>query len=235
MPKHRGGLLVINKPSGLTSFQVVKAARKILREKKVGHCGTLDPMATGVLLVLFGEATVHSGALMSGTKVYCAEMKLGLKTDTGDITGKILQTGNVPPLTVQSVESAFRSFTGEIEQKPPMYSAVKHKGRKLYDYARDGIEIDRQPRKVTVFSLSLIELQIFLIRFRLECSKGTYVRSLVEDIGDFLGVPATLSGLERERSGQFSIRSSIAWEEFKGMNRRELLNRSLAIGDLVPK
>ena len=227
-----GGLLNVNKPSGPTSFQIVKHVRKILQVKKVGHCGTLDPMASGVLLVLFGSATVYSEKFMSKEKVYRGEMRLGLKTDSGDITGNILETAPVPDLDSKTVRSALKRFTGEITQVPPMYSAVKWKGRKLYEYARKGLEIDRKPRKVTVFSFHLLGQAGHAFQFRLACSKGTYVRTLVEDVGEFLKVPATLSLLVREKSGPYSLDSSISWEELCSMDRKTLLSKSVSLPQL---
>ncbi len=221
-----GGLLNVNKPSGIRSFSIIETVRSILQEKKVGHCGTLDPMASGVLLVLFGKATSFSDALMSGEKVYRGEMKLGLKTDTGDITGKVLETAPVPELDSSAIQAAFQKFVGEIKQIPPMYSAVKWKGRKLYQYARAGLPAQRGPRQVTVFSFDLLRHEKETIEFRVACSKGTYVRTLIEDVGVSLGLPATLSSLVREKSGRHSLDASIGWESLCRMDRETLLSRS---------
>jgi tRNA pseudouridine55 synthase len=223
----RGGVLNISKPSGLTSFQVVRQVRRILGEKRVGHCGTLDPMASGVLVVVFGSATVLQDQFMAGEKVYRAEMKLGIKTDTGDITGKPLMTCEPPKISTLQIQKAFDKFTGEISQVPPMYSALKRDGKPLYAYARAGVEVHRDPRPVTIHALTLIALRHPVIEFRVVCSKGTYVRTLVEDLGEFLGVPATLSGLVREKVGKFSIDQSLSWEQLAGMGRDELFARSL--------
>lgn len=224
-----GGLLNINKPAGLTSFQVVKKIRTILKIKRVGHCGTLDPMAQGVLLIVFGSATAFSDELMSGEKVYWGEMRLGIKTDTGDITGKVMETMIPPQAERETVEKIFRDFVGEIDQVPPMFSAIKKNGMKLYDYARKGIEIVRPPRKVKIHSLDLLGLDPGLIRFRVACSKGTYIRSLVEDIGEVLEVPATLSALTRERSGSFAVEQSLNWNEVLRMRPDELLSKAIAV------
>jgi tRNA pseudouridine55 synthase len=168
----RGGILNISKPSGLTSFQVVRQVRRILGEKRVGHCGTLDPMASGVLVVVFGSATVLQDQFMAGEKVYRAEMKLGIKTDTGDITGKPLMTCEPPKISTLQIQKAFEKFTGEISQVPPMYSALKRDGKPLYAYARAGVEVHRDPRPVTIHALTLIALRHPVIEFRVVCSKG---------------------------------------------------------------
>lgn len=222
-----GGLLNLNKPTGLTSFQVVRQVRRILGEKRVGHCGTLDPLASGVLVVLFGSACALQDQFMAGDKVYRAEMKLGVKTDTGDITGKVLMACDPPKVSSEAVRRAFQKFTGEISQVPPMYSALKRAGKPLYEYAREGVEVEREARTVTIRSLELIFLRHPLIEFRVVCSKGTYVRTLVEDIGEHLGVPATLSGLVREKVGRFAIEQSLEWEKLVRMGREELLAHSL--------
>lgn len=223
----QGGILNVNKPSHLTSFRVVSEIRKILNEKKVGHCGTLDPIATGVLVILFGSATAYSNELMSKEKVYRVEMLLGAKTDSGDVTGQVIRTAPPPLLNRRTVEQAFQRFTGEIVQLPPMFSAIKFKGKKLYEYARQKIEVERPARKVKIFSIRLIRLLRSAIEFRLVCSKGTYVRSLVEDLGEFLGVPATVKSLIRERSGEFYIEESLDWDELVRMSRRELISRAI--------
>jgi len=231
--KNEGGILNINKPAGLTSFAVVQQIRRILNERKVGHCGTLDPMATGVLVVLFGNAVSRQDEYMTREKVYRAGMRLGIKTDTGDITGNVVQSSLPPVLSDAAVRTALEKFTGEIEQLPPMYSAVKFKGRRLYQYAREGKEIARPPRKVNILSIDLLSIKHPVIDFRVVCSKGTYIRTLVEDIGSCLNVPATLESLERERSGGFSIDDSLGWETLVRMSREDLISRSVVYGDLL--
>jgi len=223
----KSGILVINKPTRCTSFQVVREVRRILEIEKVGHCGTLDPMASGVMVILFGSATSFSEELMNHDKVYRAGMLLGIKTDTGDGTGKILHTASVPAFSRGEIENTLSKFSGEIDQIPPMFSAIKWKGRKLYEYARKGIEVERNPRKIFIHSITLLEHEKSYIQFRMACSKGTYVRSLVEDIGEVLRVPATLTDLIREKSGSFSIRESISWDDLNRMSRDELLSKSI--------
>ncbi len=221
-----GGLLNIDKPSGITSFRVVKEARRILGVKKVGHCGTLDPMASGVLLVVFGRATRQVPSLMLGRKVYRATIKLGLRTDTGDRTGSVLEESAVPALRRETVLDALKNFIGTIKQVPPMYSALKHRGKKLYEYARKGVTIERPPREIEIYSLDLLEMTADTLNIRTVCSKGTYVRTLAEDIGRALGLPATLSALVREAVGPYGIDESIPGGSLPGMTAEELLRRA---------
>ncbi len=224
------GLLNINKPQGITSFRVVKEVRRLLGVKKVGHCGTLDPMASGVLLVVFGRsATRQVPLLMQGAKTYRAEIRLGLRTDTGDATGKVLEQLPVPEISREKIESVLREFTGTIEQIPPMFSALKHRGKKLYEYARRGVAIKRAPRKIEIYSLVLIRESIAedrTLEIRAVCSKGTYVRTLAEDIGRRLGTVATLSALVREAVGPYKIEDSFPGESLPGARREALLHKA---------
>lgn len=194
------GVFLINKPKGITSHTVVSCMRKILNTRRIGHAGTLDPMATGVLVVLVGKATKLSDLLLSEEKRYRAGILLGTITDTYDITGEILEENDCS-VDENILNDVLESFKGEISQVPPIYSAIKKDGRKLYEYARSGEEIEVKPRKVTIHSISSPEENIIDV----ECSKGTYIRSLVHDIGKALGCGACLSSLERTKSGQFSI------------------------------
>ncbi len=224
------GLLNINKPQGLTSFEVVRRIKRILDIPKVGHCGTLDPMATGVLLVVFGKATKQADQFMSQEKTYLAEIQWGLRTDSGDITGTVVEEAPVPEISRESVEEALLKFVGVIQQIPPMVSALKYGGRKLYEIAREGIEVVREPRTIEIRSINLLEKHPKTILIRVRCSKGTYVRTLAEDIGKALGVPATLTRLVRESSGGFQIKDSIPWAELMSLSRDALLAKSLVVG-----
>jgi tRNA pseudouridine55 synthase len=190
------GILNIYKEQGYTSFDVVAKLRGILKQKKIGHTGTLDPMAEGVLLVCLGQATKLSEMITSKTKEYEAELKLGLVTDTEDITGKVLSEAKVA-VTEEQVEEGILSFLGTFGQIPPMYSAIKKDGKKLYEYARAGISIDREPREVTIYDMKILEMKLPYVRFYIRCSKGTYIRSLCRDIGEKLGCGAVMSGLIR--------------------------------------
>jgi tRNA pseudouridine55 synthase len=232
------GIIIVNKPKGWTSFDVVAKIRSLTRVKRVGHSGTLDPMATGVLPVFLGRATKDVQYFMEGDKGYEGEMVLGVKTDTGDAEGKVVNQPSPPnplsqgergkscprplgegrkdcqTITINRVRAVMQNFTGEIEQVPPMHSAVKVKGKRLYELARKGIEVKREPRKVTIYALRITQDDSQLatagrIAFSVICSKGTYIRQLVVDIGDELGCGAHLSKLTRTYAHPFHISQAI--------------------------
>ncbi len=215
------GILIINKQSGMTSHDVVAGIRRILKTKKVGHTGTLDPDATGVLVACVGRATKLSSFLMATRKEYIAGMVLGVRTESQDGSGKVISKTEEIPAEKLQVENVLKELTGEIDQIPPMVSAVRHRGKKLYELARRGQEVERQPRKVTVYSIELLNFSPPEIRFRVECSKGTYIRTLCSDIGDMLGCGAHQASLVRTRSGPFSIDDAVTLEELGGMPRPE--------------
>ena len=197
------GILNIYKEGGMTSFAVVSRVRKFCGEKRVGHAGTLDPMATGVLPILVGKAAVMQEKLSDHDKTYVAGVRLGISTDTGDVTGNVLETKDFDISTDRFCE-VLSKFTGKIMQVPPMYSAIQVDGQRLYDLARKGIEVERQAREIEIYENSLIERvgdTDFLIK--VSCSKGTYIRTLCEDIGKELGVPATMYSLERIQCGNY--------------------------------
>lgn len=202
------GVLNIYKPSDITSFDVVRKVMKICNTKKVGHTGTLDPLATGVLPVCIGRATKIVDYIMSDIKVYKAQLMLGMETDTYDREGTILNENKVT-LTQDEVTECFKHFIGEIEQEPPMYSALKVNGKRLYELARQGIVIDREKRKISIYDLTIIDISLPLVTFSVTCSKGTYIRSLCSDIGKELGVGGTMWALERVQSGIFKKEDSI--------------------------
>lgn len=205
------GVLIIDKPMGVTSFDVIRDIRKEYGTKKVGHTGTLDPMATGVLPILIGDATKLSDYLMDHDKEYIAVLKLGEKRDTGDSEGNIIETSKIPNLTTQEIESTLKAFIGKISQIPPMYSAIKVNGKKLYELAREGKEIERKPRSVEIYSIELLEVEknteniIDKIKFKVNCSKGTYIRTLCEDIAEKLGTVGYMKELRRTRVGKFTL------------------------------
>lgn len=205
------GVLIIDKPIGVTSFDVIRDIRKEYGTKKVGHTGTLDPMATGVLPILIGDATKLSDYLMDHDKEYIAVLKLGEKRDTGDSEGNIIETSKIPNLTTQEIESTLKAFIGKISQIPPMYSAIKVNGKKLYELAREGKEIERKPRSVEIYSIELLEVEknteniIDKIKFKVNCSKGTYIRTLCEDIAEKLGTVGYMQELRRTRVGKFTL------------------------------
>ncbi len=210
------GIINVYKESGYTSFDVVAKLRGILKQKKIGHTGTLDPMAEGVLMVCLGKATKLVDMITSGTKEYEAEMKLGITTDTEDITGKILTEASLTDdIEKESVKKVINSFVGKYMQVPPMYSAIKKDGKKLYEYARSGIEIEREPRQVEIFSINEIKINLPYISFKVHCSKGTYIRSLCRDIGEKLGVGGTLTKLTRSEVHGFHLKDSLKLSEIE--------------------
>ncbi|MBE7021408.1 MAG: tRNA pseudouridine(55) synthase TruB [Ruminococcaceae bacterium] len=200
------GIIVVNKAGNMTSHDCVNIVRRALKIKRVGHTGTLDPMATGVLPICIGKATKIADYISLGDKEYIAEFKLGIKTDTLDITGAVLEKNDVFA-TEEEIREAINSFKGKIMQTPPMYSAKKVKGKKLYELAREGIEINREPVEIEIKELEILEIKTEekLISIRVLCSKGTYIRSLIDDIGNKLGVGAAMTALQRTKSGMFSI------------------------------
>ncbi|MBU0683690.1 MAG: tRNA pseudouridine(55) synthase TruB [Candidatus Omnitrophota bacterium] len=202
------GIIVVDKEKGMTSHDVVSKIRKKFDIKKVGHAGTLDPNATGVLVILLGKATKLSNQFLNEDKEYEAQIKLGEKTDSADCDGKIIDVRDVN-VTQQEIKAAVLKFMGEIEQVPPMVSAKKINGKKLYKLARKGIEVNRPARKIFVKQIEITKIDIPLVAFRVECSKGTYVRQIADDIGEELGCGAHLTELRRTRSGCFLLRDSV--------------------------
>ena len=207
------GVLIIDKPAGWTSMDVCAKLRGIFHEKRVGHAGTLDPMATGVLPVFLGRATRAVEYAADGAKEYHAVLRLGTVTDTQDITGTVLESNPVS-LTAADIEAVLPRFRGEIEQIPPMYSAIKVNGQKLYDLARKGREVERKPRPVTILALELGEqLSETDFRLRVECSKGTYIRTLCHDIGQALGCGATMAELRRTCAAGYTLAQAVTLEQ----------------------
>lgn len=202
------GILNINKPTGITSFDVVRKIKSLSKNKKVGHAGTLDPIASGVLPVCIGGATKFVDYIMKNEKVYLADMKLGVRTDTYDREGTVIDTSDFN-LSEMDIKSAILSFQGEIEQMPPMYSAIKIKGKRLYDLARQGIEVEREKRKITIYSIDIVDIELPHLVFKVRCSKGTYIRSLCHDIGNKLNCGAIMWNLKRTSTGNFDILDSI--------------------------
>ena len=209
------GVINLNKPRGKTSFQMVALVRKLSGERKVGHSGTLDPDATGVLPILLGRATRLARFLIESTKVYRAEIEFGRATSTYDSSGSITQEADASSLTQERIESALSSFRGPIEQIPPMYSAIKHQGKPLYHLARAGIEVPRRPRQVDIFRLDILDWQNPILTIEVACSKGTYIRSLAHDLGQVLGGAAHLKGLVRLQSGIFCIDEAISVDQLE--------------------
>ncbi|HEX75499.1 MAG TPA: tRNA pseudouridine(55) synthase TruB, partial [Dehalococcoidia bacterium] len=204
------GILNVNKPEGKTSFNVVAWLRHATGEKHVGHAGTLDPIATGVLPICFGQGTRVVQFLTDSSKVYLAQIELGVATKTFDRQGGIIQRADPSGISVAQIEEALAAFQGTIEQVPPIYSALKHYGRRCYELARAGIPIKLKPRQVEISSLQLASCRLPLVTVRVECGGGTYVRSLAHDLGQRLGCGAHLSGLVRLRCGPFRIEDALS-------------------------
>ncbi len=208
------GFLNILKPPGMTSHDVVQKVRELVPAVKTGHGGTLDPDAAGVLPLLLGKATKLSSYLLEFSKLYRAELQLGITTDTEDSSGRIIGRKEIPDFSVQDIEKVFKLFQGEIRQTPPMYSSVKQKGKKLYQYARAGKNVERTPRKVFIYSLNLLEFYPpSRVLFEVKCSKGTYIRTLCSQIGDFLECGGHMSFLLRKQVGFFSLQDAYTMEQ----------------------
>lgn len=214
-------LLVVNKPKGYTSRDVVNVLTKTFKTKKVGHTGTLDPIATGVLVCVTGKYTKLVNLLTSEDKEYIAEIKLGVKTDTGDITGNVMAT-STDSVDTQKLEDVLESFPKTYEQTVPKYSAVKINGKKLYEYARNNEEVELPKREVHIYTLELISVQDSLITIKTKVSKGTYIRSLIEDICETLGVVGTMNSLVRTKQGIFTLEESFTLEDIKNNNYQSL-------------
>jgi len=210
------GILLLDKAAGMTSNAALQKVRRLFNAAKAGHTGTLDPMATGLLPVCFGEATKFAGELLTADKCYEAHVRLGVRTDTADAEGQVLETRPVAVSRPQVV-AAMARFRGDILQVPPMHSALKRDGRPLYEYARKGIELERAPRAVTIHALELLAFSEDRIEFKVACSKGTYVRTLAQDIGEALGCGAHLSALRRTRIGDLSLDAALTLDALQAM------------------
>ena len=219
MVDYLDGIINVYKEQGFTSFDVVAKLRGILKIKKIGHTGTLDPMATGVLPVCIGKATKVCGLLTDAGKTYSTEFKLGITTDTQDITGEVIKTGDYSALTDSEILTAINSFVGVISQLTPMYSARKVNGKKLYEYAREGKEVERKTKAVHIYSITNVAIkrlegEVF-ITMDVDCEKGTYIRTLCNDIGEKLGCGAAMTKLERIKTGIFEIENSLKLSEIE--------------------
>lgn len=209
----KDGILIINKPSGLTSHDVVEHIRNILHTKRVGHAGTLDPLATGVLIIFIGRATKLFNRFLQFDKEYIATLTLGKITDTGDVQGKILEVLTVPMIYEDFVNKIFKEFVGEIQQVPPMVSALRFKGKRLYQLHAKGIQVPRQPRRVIIKELRLLKFNSPDIEFYIKCSRGTYIRQLANDIAKSLGSGGYISKIERLSVGPFNIKEAISLDK----------------------
>lgn len=212
------GVILLDKPLGFSSNQALQKVKHLLQAAKAGHTGSLDPLATGLLPLCFGEATKFSHFLLDADKSYRALVKLGSTTTTADAEGEVLTTASVN-VTQKQVEAVLISLTGGIKQTPPMYSALKHQGKALYEYARDGVDIERAARDITIYSIQLHRLEGDLLDITVACSKGTYIRTLAEDIGNALGCGAHLAGLRRLSAGHFRLEDAITLDAFEALNQ----------------
>ncbi len=244
------GIIIVNKPQDWTSFDVVAKIRNLTKVKKVGHSGTLDPMATGVLPIFLGKATKSIKYFMEGDKGYAAEMTLGVKTDSGDATGKPVMTNDKLKMTNEGIIiETFKKYIGEIEQLPPMFSAKKVNGQRLYKLARKGIEIKREPKKVKIYSLTILEFckpenpgnrdvqsQVSKVKFQVTCSKGTYIRQLAVDIGDDLGCGAHLSKLTRTYAHPFHIAQALNMDTIITLAKHgKIKDVIIPVGDILDR
>jgi tRNA pseudouridine55 synthase len=226
------GVLLVDKAEGMTSHDVVALARRKLGTKKIGHCGTLDPIATGLLLLTVGRGTKVQDLLMSEDKEYAGTFMLGVTTDTQDREGEVIQTRPVPALDEDQIREAFARFRGDFYQLPPMVSAKKQGGVPLYKLARQGKTVEREPRLVHVYRYTIDRVELPEIDFSVLCSKGFYVRTYVHDIGESLGCGAHLKSLRRTRSGRFDVANAISVEEIKQASREEILKRLLSLPEV---
>ncbi len=229
------GVLLVDKDPGFTSHNAVALCRRILGTKKVGHCGTLDPMATGMLIVVIGKATKMQDLLMCEDKVYTATMKLGIETNSQDADGEVVAEKSTADITQADIEAAFAHYHGEFDQVPPMYSAIKINGVPCYKLARKGQEVERKARHVRVieYNITRVDLEAAEVDFTVHCSKGFYVRTYAHDIGQYLGCGAHLTALRRIRSGAFDISQAIDVPTLKASSREELMERLLPVEEVL--
>jgi len=235
LPSLPSGLLLIDKPAGITSFEVVRRVRRVLKIRKVGHLGTLDPFATGLLPLCLGEATKLTPFLMEEPKTYRATLKLGEETDTQDLTGEIVTQSDQLPAAAEIYRVA-GTFVGELMQVPPMYSALHHQGERLYKLARRGETVAREPRKVVIHELEVQEVALPLVTIRVSCSKGTYIRTLAADLGAALGCGAHLTALRRLAVGSFQLETALPLAALEEIARRqEIRGKIIPLADCLPR
>jgi tRNA pseudouridine55 synthase len=217
------GILLLDKRLGISSNRALQEVKRLFNANKAGHTGSLDPLATGLLPICFGEATKVSGMMLDDNKRYLVIVQLGIKTDTGDLEGSVIDTRPVPELTLDEIKAILERFTGEIDQIPPMYSALKHNGKKLYELARAGKTVERKARRISIFELKLLSASKDSLELEVYCSKGTYIRSLAEDIGDNIGCGATVKALRRIQSGNFSLEQAKSLEALQELDGQQLM------------
>jgi len=226
------GVLLVDKSSEMTSHDVVAISRRTFNMTKVGHCGTLDPLATGLLIIVLGKGTKIQDLLMSEDKEYVGSMKLGESTDSQDADGKTVELKPVPELSQQEIEAAFAKYHGDFYQMPPMVSAIKQKGVPLYKLARQGKTVEREPRFVHVYAHQINRVALPIIDFRVVCSKGFYVRTYAHDIGADLGCGAHLAALRRTKSGKFNLDRAVTVDELKNGSLPDLLAKVISLPEV---
>ncbi len=209
------GILLLDKPLGISSNHALQQAKQLFKAQKAGHTGSLDPLANGLLPLCFGNATKISGFLLDADKRYYVRVKLGVTTTTADAEGDVLETLSAEHITEQDIHAVLAEFSGVIQQLPPMYSAVKHNGQRLYKLAREGIEVEREPREITIYKLELVKAEMPEFELMVHCSKGTYVRTLAEDIGRMLGCGAHVTGLRRTKVGPYDDEHLISMQQLQ--------------------
>lgn len=217
------GILLLDKPTGFSSNAVLQKVKRIFNAKKAGHTGSLDPLASGMLPICFGEATKFSQFLLESDKTYRVAAFLGIRTTTSDKEGEVVEERSVPPLTLEEIDRQFDSFRGDIQQIPSMYSALKYQGQPLYKYARQGITVERPSRPVTIYDLTVTQFKNAVVEFDLKCSKGTYVRTLVDDFGEVLGCGAHVIALRRLLVGPYPAEGMITMEKLEAAHEDFLL------------
>ena len=223
------GILLVNKPSGPTSHDAVAWIRGRFRFDKVGHGGTLDPQATGLLIIMIERGTKLAGHFMTADKTYEGVMRLGVATDTQDAQGKVLREGDWSAVTREQIEAAMKEFSGDLMQTPPMVSAAKKDGVPLYKLARRGKTVEREPKLIHVYEFKLLDASLPLVSFLMKCSKGTYVRTICADIGEKLGCGASLAQLQRVRCGKLDLKDALPLDDILRMDREQLLERIIPL------
>ena len=223
------GIVLLDKRLGVSSNKALQEVRRLFNANKAGHTGSLDPLATGLLPLCFGEATKVSALMLDDDKRYRVTLRLGQMTDTGDSEGNIVKEMPIPAFTEAGLLSSLQRFTGPIEQVPPMYSALKHQGKKLYELAREGKTVERRPRRITIYALHLLGFDSEYITLDVECSKGTYIRSLAEDLGHAMGSCATVTALRRIAAGMFRLENAHTLEQLEAMSDADRMQCLIAV------
>jgi tRNA pseudouridine55 synthase len=223
------GIILLDKRLGVSSNKALQEVRRLFNANKAGHTGSLDPLATGLLPLCFGEATKVSALMLDDDKRYQVEIQLGVMTDTGDAEGQVLETKPVPEISTEQLATCLAHFTGEIKQVPPMYSALKHQGKKLYELAREGISVERKARKITIFEIKQLDFSTPFLTLEVFCSKGTYIRTLAEDIGHYFNCGGTVTKLRRLQAGQFQLANAYTLEQLTAMDKPTLRASLIAV------